>query len=296
MKLLNNRFRDIVELALKEDIGKGDLTSSCLMSKDHRVRAIIIAKEEGILCGIEVAKFIFRLVDTRINIKDSLKDGSFLKPGKTIMRLEGPGRGILSAERTVLNFLARLSGIASLTNQFVKKIKPYNVKIMDTRKTTPGLRYLEKYAVKIGGGVNHRMGLDDGILIKDNYLRVMSYELRVMSLKELIERIKNKVHKNINIEIEVTNIKEFKEAIEAKPDIIMLDNMRINDIRKAVSILRTTHYRGYPESAIRNICLEVSGGVRLSNVREIAGAGVDRISVGALTHSARSLDMSLDIV
>lgn len=286
-----DRLSRIIAQALKEDIGKGDLTSSLVIPGDYDAEAVIIAREKGILCGTDVARAIFNRVDKRIDIKGRFKDGSLLKSGRVIMNIEGPARGILTAERTVLNFLGRLSGIATLTHQFVTKIKPYKAKIMDTRKTTPGLRYLEKYAVKVGGGFNHRMGLWDGVLIKDNHIKVTSYKLQVISLKELIEKIKSKISKGMSIEVEVSSINEFKDAIEAGADIIMLDNMSVKDIREAVRIKNSsliTH-----NSQLK---LEVSGGVTLANVRQIASIGVDRISVGALSHSAKWLDFALEII
>lgn len=288
ISLKKDKFRAVIELALKEDIGRKDITTSAIIPEDYRVKALIISREDGILCGTGVARFTFALVDKSIKVSQTLKDGYHLKQGETIMRLEGYARGILSAERTALNFLGRLSGIATLAHQFVTKVSRYKVKIMDTRKTNPGLRYLEKYAVRVGGGYNHRMGLYDGVLIKDNHLKVIGDRLWVMGLK----KVKDKISSKFKIEIEVKTLKEFKKALKIKPDVIMLDNMNLKDIREAVELRNSRA----PSTQHRTPLLEVSGGVTLSNVCEIASTGVERVSIGAITHSAKWLDIALEIV
>lgn len=285
----------LIRRALKEDIGKGDITSNLIIPKDLSVEAEIIAKEDGVLAGGDVARLVFHLADKRVKFISRLKDGARLKKGDTIAILKGPARSILKAERTALNFLGHLCGVATLTSQFVSKVKGTNAKIMDTRKTTPLLRALEKRAVKTGGGFNHRMGLYDQVLVKDNHIKI----LKILNSKSEIplgpeifsgqglnkSKIQILKQKRIKIEIEVKNLQELKEALKAGPDIIMLDNVNLGQIKEAVRL------RGR-----RNIKLEASGGVNLKNVRTIAKTGVDMISIGALTHSAPTLDVSLEII
>lgn len=277
----------IVKRALREDIGRGDITTKAVLWPDLKIKAIILAKEEGILAGVDIAKLAFKSIDKRIKFIPILKDGEKIKKGSVIARIEGKASKILNIERTALNFLMHLSGVSTLTRRFVERIKPYKVKIVDTRKTLPALRILEKYAVKVGGGYNHRMGLFDQVLIKKNHINSLK-RVKKLKLKDLIEEVKKKVPEK-KIEIEVKNLREFEDALKAKPDIIMLDNMGIKDIKKTVSIckLQTTDYK--PK-------LEASGGVNLENVRKIAKTGVDMISIGALTHSAKAIDMSLEVL
>jgi nicotinate-nucleotide pyrophosphorylase (carboxylating) len=267
-------IKDIIINALKEDIGTGDITTQTVILKDKIVKAVLLAKENCVVCSIGVAALVFRTQDKNIRFKTCVKDGEFVKKGKIIARLTGKAGSILSAERVALNFLCHLSGIASMTRKFVEAVKPYKAKIMDTRKTTPGLRILEKYAVRMGGGFNHRFSLDEMFLIKDNHLKVVG---GIAKLRGIGGEYK--------LEIEVKNLPEFKKAIKLKPDVIMLDNMSIKDIRKAVQI---RNYR-LPK-------LEVSGGITLKNAKKIASCGPDMISIGALTHSVRSIDISLEIL
>jgi len=274
-KLTKEKILPAIMNALREDAGTGDVTSQLIFDKDMAVMADIIVNEDCILAGIDVARWTFTALDEKIAFTPLYEDGDSVKKGKRIASLKGSAKNILTTERTALNFLARLSGVATLTDKFVKKTKDTKAKIFDTRKTTPGLRELEKYAVKSGGGFNHRMGLWDGILIKDNHLKFFSIE-------ETVNKAKERHHRNI--EIEVSDLKQYKEALEASPDIIMLDNMELEDIKKAVKMRPS----GRP-------VLEVSGGVDMENVLKVAKAGVDRISVGALTHSAPSIDFSLEI-
>ena len=264
--------------ALSEDVGSGDITSALIFEKDEIVMADILAGEACVVAGIDVAKWIFNALDERIIFRPLCKDGDRVKKGKRIVSLKGSIRNILAGERTALNFLARLSGVATLTSRFVEKVKGTGAKIFDTRKTLPGMRALEKYAVTLGNGCNHRMGLWDGILIKDNHLAASR------SIRDVVKKAKDRRYKNI--EVEVTSLKEFKEALEAGADIIMLDNMKVEDVRKAVRLGR---------GGVTPPLLEVSGGVTLENVAKIAKTGVDRISVGSLTHSAPSIDFSLEI-
>lgn len=277
---LDKKNNFILKQALKEDIGKGDITSSLLIPPHKKVRAVLILKEKAIIAGLPVAEAVFKAVDNNIKFKPFCSDGSLQPAQKVIASIEGNGRSILSGERTALNFLSHLSGVATVTCEFVEKIKPHKTKIMDTRKTIPGLRALQKYAVRIGGGYNHRMGLWDGILIKDNHLKLLGSNLWNMDLREMITSC-------FKIEIEVKTLKEFEEALKVKPDIIMLDNMPLKYIKRAVQI------RNRLSQAPK---LEVSGGINLDNVKKIAATGVDMISIGALTHSVRAIDMSLEIV
>lgn len=272
---------EIIKLALKEDIGSGDITTKLTVLPKQKIKARIIAKEKGIVCGLALAGLVFKAVDKNIHFKSATSNGKMIKKGQVLVRLEGNARSILKAERVALNFLSHLSGVATLTNRYVQKVKPYKVKIMDTRKTIPGLRSLEKCAVRCGGGVNHRLGLWDQVLIKDNHLAVVSRKSSVVSLKNLLKEIRKNT-RGRKIEIEVKNIREFREALKARPDIIMLDNFSVANIRKAVKVKHKT------------VKLEASGGISLQNVRRIAATGVERISVGELTHSASALDIALD--
>jgi len=266
-------IKNLIEIALKEDIGSYDITTESVLPSDLKIRAFIFAKERGLICGLEIARMVFKALEPKIVFKKLVRDGEKVKLWQRIVEISGPAGKILSAERTALNFLQRLSGIATITNEFVKKVKPYKVKILDTRKTSPGLRILEKYAVRVGGGKNHRFGLWDGILIKGNHIDLVGLKLAVQRAKKLRKRV----------EVETRNLKEIEEALEAGADIIMLENMDLKTIKEGVRLIG------------KRALIEVSGGVNLENVREIAKTGVDRISIGRLTHSVKSLDMSLKI-
>jgi nicotinate-nucleotide pyrophosphorylase (carboxylating) len=240
---------------------------------------------------------IFKTLDRTVLFDAKCAEGSSQRAGKVIALLCGSARGILSGERTALNFLSHLSGIAALTGKFVSAVLPYKVKIMDTRKTIPGLRELQKYAVRMGGGYNHRRGLWDGVLIKDNHIAASGLRPRALSLGELVRAAQKKSPRSLKIEIEVKNLREFKEALGAGPDIIMLDNMKIADIRKAVKIRRATQGACLPAGRRgHKTLLEASGGVSLNNAREIAATGIDIISIGALTNSVKAVDMSLEVI
>lgn len=269
----------IIRRALREDIGKKDITTELIIPKNKLIKAVLLAKEPCVVCGLDIARLVFQTKDNNIEFKPRVCEGEYIKKGRVIAKIKGEARAILTAERVALNFLSLLSGIATTARLYVNKIKPYKVKLMDTRKTLPGLRELEKYAVRISGGYNHRMRLDEMILVKDNHLKVTGGFQRFP-----------KVSKGYKYEIEVKNLKEFREALKAKPDIIMLDNMNLGQIRKAVMIERATH------SAKRKTLLEVSGGITLKNIREIAATGIDMISVGELTDSVKSIDMSLEVL
>ena len=279
---INNDIKNLIKQALKEDIGKGDITTNVLIPPDRQANAVIISKQKGVVCGLDIVKAVFTELDKKAKFKALVKDGDKIKPGKKIIEITAGTRTILTGERTSLNFLGHLSGIATLTRQFVEKIRPFKAKILDTRKTTPGMRSLEKYAVRCGGGSNHRVGLYDGVLVKENHFLILS---KNKNIGKAVDVIRKNVPKNTKVEVEVENIDELKQALVAKVDIILLDNMTPGQIKHSVI-----------ERGRNRALLEASGGVNLSNVRRIAKSGVDRISIGALTHSAKSIDFSLDIV
>lgn len=283
MKLEKHRVLPIIRAALKEDIGAGDITTTALVDKLASSKASIVTKDDCVACGLEIAEWAMGSIDYSVRFKPNCDDGAFVGAGKELVFLEGHLDSILRAERTMLNFMAFLSGIATKTKQYVDKAKPYGVKILDTRKTVPLLRYLEKYAVVTGGGYNHRMGLYDQVLIKDNHIAAG----KKRSLKELVETARRKNIKGTVVEIEVSGVEEFNDAIAGKPDIIMLDNMSPSEVRSCMEIRRL--------SKIKPV-LEVSGGVSLDNIEDYAKTKVDTISVGSLTSSVRSIDLSLEIV
>ncbi|MDD5281672.1 MAG: carboxylating nicotinate-nucleotide diphosphorylase [Candidatus Omnitrophica bacterium] len=274
------KMEAIVRHALIEDIGRGDITTQLTIPKDKMVKAKIIAREDFLLCGIIVAKMVFKAVDSSVEFIQKIKEGKRVKAGKTIATISGKASSILTAERVALNLLSMLSGIATKTGEFVKEIEPYKTKITDTRKTMPGLRELQKYAVRIGGGHNHRIRLDEMILIKDNHIKVTDGYSKLPS-----------VPKGYKIEIEVQNLEEFKHALYFKPDIIMLDNMKVEDIKEAVKIRNSTEFKSHHLPSK----LEASGGIYLKNIREYAATGVEIISIGELTDSVKSVDISLEV-
>lgn len=265
---------EIIRLSLAEDIGTGDLTSIYLELEPIAAIAYMIAKEEGVLAGVEIAQRTFKAVDAATKITIYRKDGDKVKPGDEIMRIEGKPAAMLQAERTALNFLQRLSGIATKTARMVKLIEGTDTKLLDTRKTTPLLRQLEKYAVRVGGGFNHRFGLYDMILIKENHIRASG------GISPALQRIK-KHNTAYKVEIEVTNLLELEEACNAGVDRVMLDNMSVADVKIAVRKFR------------KKVELEVSGGITEANILSFAKTGVHYISSGSMTHSYKSLDISL---
>ncbi len=273
--------RETIARALAEDLGPGDITSECFIPADHRSSARIIAKENAILAGTEVAREVFRQVDPAIEIEIRKNDGETIVPGDLILIATDPTRALLSAERTALNFLQRLSGIATLTRRFVDAVSGTKAVILDTRKTTPGLREFERLAVRAGGGVNHRFGLFDRVLAKDNHLSITG---DAAGLQRAIDEAKNRAP-DILIEIEADTLDQVLLLCDLRGvDIILLDNMTNDQLREAVQI------RGD-----KKILLEASGGVNLDTVAAIAATGIDQISVGALTHSARAIDLSMEI-
>jgi nicotinate-nucleotide pyrophosphorylase (carboxylating) len=280
-ELNQEKVDSIVRHALVEDIGRGDITTQLTIPEDKEIKAVLLAKEDLVVCGISVAERAFKLTDNNIKFKALVKEGRPVKKGKTIANIEGKARNILTAERVALNLISMLSGIATKTREYVSHIEPYKVKITDTRKTLPGLRELQKYAVRTGGGYNHRMGLDEMILIKDNHIKVTEGYDKLPS-----------VPKGFKIEVEVQNLEEFKHALKFKPDVIMLDNMGIADIKEAVKIRDNTTFNSHhPRTK-----LETSGGINKENLRSIAESGVDIISIGELTHSVKAVDISLEVV
>ncbi len=262
---------------LAEDLGRGDVTTLLLVPPDLRGRGKIVAKAPGVLAGIPVAAEVFRLLDAGIRFDPQKGDGDELAPGQVVAELEGPLAAILGAERLALNLLQRLSGIATLTRAYVRAVAGTKAKILDTRKTTPGLRALEKYAVRVGGGQNHRFGLFDGILIKDNHIAAVG------GVAEAVRRAKAGAPHHLKVEVEVRDLAELEAALSAGADLILLDNMDEATIREAVRL------------AGGRVPLEASGNMTLKRVRGVAEAGVDYISVGALTHSAPALDLSLEV-
>jgi len=271
-------FDDIIAAALREDMPEGDITSESVIASSAVSEAVLLAKEAGVLAGLPVARRVFEIVDDRIAFHEKAEDGQRVRKGDVLAELHGPTIGLLGGERTALNFLQRLSGIATATRRYVDAVAGTGTKILDTRKTTPGLRGLEKYAVRMGGGQNHRLSLSDMVLIKDNHLR------HVGSVAEAVRRARGNVPEGVKIEVEVTTFAESREALTAGADIVMLDNMPMEEMKKAAQALAG------------RVPIEVSGNVTLERAREIAAIGVDYISVGALTHSPKALDISLEFL
>jgi nicotinate-nucleotide pyrophosphorylase (carboxylating) len=267
----------LVRAALDEDGAFDDVTTIATVVSDRRARCRLVARQPGVIAGLPLAVEAFRQLNPRVVIRVDGEDGRAVAAGSMFAALSGSARGLLSAERVALNFLQRLSGIATLTAKFVAAVEGTGAKILDTRKTTPGWRSLEKYAVRAGGGTNHRMDLSSAILIKDNHLRALDGDLELA-----IERTRALAPRGTKVEVECDRVGQVKAAVAAGADVIMLDNMKLDDMRRCVDLV-----------AGRAI-LEASGGVTLATVRSIARTGVDRISVGALTHSAPALDIALD--
>ncbi len=280
MELNPAETRLAVRAALAEDIGKHDATTLATVPPNSTARAVMRAREPLVVAGLAFAETAFRQLSPKIRIKRMARDGQHLAAGKTLLEVSGPARAILSAERVALNFVQRLSGVATLTAQFVGAIKGTSARILDTRKTTPGWRRFEKYAVACGGGKNHRFGLDDMVLIKDNHLAALRNE-KPNAIAAAVGRTRRKFPK-LKIEVEADTFEQVEQAADAGADIILFDNMTIAQLSRAVKLVN-----GRAKT-------EASGGVNLKNVRAIAATGVDFISVGALTHSARAVDIGLD--
>jgi nicotinate-nucleotide pyrophosphorylase (carboxylating) len=289
--LLADDCRQLVRLAVREDLKRGhDWTTVSLVSADRRGRAAIVAREAGVVCGLRAAETIIDEMDADIDLSPRLTDGDAVMAKQIVAELSGSARDLLTCERTILNFMGRLSGIATLTREYVERAANPYVRIYDTRKTTPGWRRLEKYAVRCGGGWNHRIGLFDAVLIKDNHLALasetkLSPASAVELVRENVRQMLPDTAQDMVIEVEVDSLAQLRDVLSAAPDVVLLDNMPPAMLCEAIAIR---------DGAAPKVVLEASGGVNLLTIARIAATGVDRISVGALTHSARTLDLGLD--
>lgn len=270
-------INSLIEIGLKEDVNTGDLTSDLLIPAAIQSTAVVIAKADGVIAGLEVAKAVFHKLDPNIEFITEISDGDKIRTGDLICTIKGSYKALLTGERLALNFLQRMSGIATETAKYVEAVKDFKTVILDTRKTAPGLRLIDKYAVKTGGGTNHRMGLYDMVMIKDNHISVAG------SITKAVKAIRPAIPNQIKIEVETTSLDEVKEALQAGADIIMLDNMDVETMQKAVQLI---------DGKVKT---EASGNMNLERVRNVAATGVDFISIGALTHSVTALDISLKI-
>lgn len=273
-----NKIDSIIEMAFAEDIGSGDITTDTIFPPNVQCEARIVAKENGVIAGIPIAKRVFQKLDQDASFSNEINDGKQVETGQEILRIKATVRAVLSGERLALNLLQRMSGIATATSLYVDALKDYKTKILDTRKTAPGLRILDKYAVLAGGGTNHRFGLYDLVLIKDNHINFAG------GISKAVDMVRSKYDNKYKIEVETSNISEVKQALSSGADIIMLDNMDITVMKEAVEIIDG------------QALTEASGGITLSSVSKIAETGVDYISVGAITHSSPALDISLYMV
>jgi len=288
-------IRCAVKQALAEDLGRGDVTSEALIPKAARGRAFLVCRAPGVLAGLPVAREVFRQICPLVSFKALAVDGRHVRRAERVAQIAGPVRALLAGERTALNFVQRLSGIATLTRRCVDAVAGHDVKILDTRKTTPGLRALEKYAVRAGGGTNHRMGLYDQVLIKDNHLAALLPEAggsMPHAVRIAVQRARERVGRKMLVEVEAESLPMVWAAVAAGADIIMLDNMTPKDMREATRYVRA-HRRN---SRTRRPITEASGGVTLQKLPRIAAAGVDAISLGILTHSAPALDFAMDVL
>ncbi len=274
---MNHTEKKLIEIALAEDIGAGDITTDRLMEADAGGSGYRVAKESLVIAGLIIVKTVFKELDADIQFQSEYKDGDLVEKGAVILEMKGNLRALLKGERTALNFLQRLSGIATNVRTYADEMAGAKARLVDTRKTIPGFRSLEKYAVRVGGAFNHRMALYDGVLIKDNHIAACG------GIKEAVSKIRDHVSHLVKIEVEVSDFDELNEALEAKSDVIMLDNMNVDEVGKAVSIIDG------------RAIVEVSGSVRIEQLKELAATGVDIISSGALTHQARAVDISMRI-
>ena len=279
---ITREIRDLIDRTLAEDLSIGDPTTDILVPPDLESTAVLLAKEEGILAGLDVGLEAFRRFDDRVSITALLKDGAPIHLGDHLGTIQGRVASLLKAERTAVNFMQHMSGIATQTQRYVKAVEGYPVRIVDTRKTTPGLRFLEKYAVRMGGGQNHRQNLGDGILIKDNHIDALRGD--GMSLGDVVKKAIREASHTIRVEVEVETLEQLDEALDAGAGIILLDNMDVEQMTIAVQIAKGKAFT------------EASGGITLETVRAVAATGVDIISVGALTHSVLALDISMDML
>jgi len=276
--LITPEIEQLIGSALQEDIGAGDLTTLSTVPRELQGKGLFRAKRDGVVAGLFLLAKIFSVLDVQVKVRRLSKDGDQVKPGTVVAEPEGPVRALLMGERTSLNFLQRLSGTATLTRRYVDTVKGFPCKIIDTRKTTPGLRTLEKYAVRMGGGTNHRLGLYDAALIKDNHI------VAAGSIAAAVEQVRRHAPFMAKVEVECADLKQVEEALDAKADVIMLDNMGTKEMADAVKLVN------------KRAWIEASGGITLERIREIAEAGVDFISIGALTHSAPAVDFNMKIV
>jgi len=268
----------LFELANAEDIGEGDITTNNLVHPDIIKTAVLISKDEGIVAGLPIAKMVFKKFDKDIEWNEKLPDGSRIKPGDILVEFRGHYRALLTGERKALNFLQRLSGIATYADKCMKEVEGHDVEIMDTRKTLPGYRFMDKYAVRMGGASNHRFGLYDMVMIKNNHIQVAG------GIKKAVEAIRSKIPENIQIEVETSTLSQVQEALDAGVDIIMLDNMTSGMMKEAVKLIN------------KRAKIEASGNMTLKRIHKVAATGVDYISIGALTHSVKALDISQRII
>lgn len=268
-------IKDVLERAFREDMPMGDITTDYTVPENSTSRAYLMAKQVGVIAGLEICMEAFKMLDPDVKLEPLVKDGDFVEKGEKILIVEGKSRALLKAERTALNILQRLSGIASETRKYVEKIIGFNTKVVDTRKTTPGLRMLEKYAVRVGGGTNHRFSLSDGVLIKDNHIKAAG------GIKQAVESVRMAVPHTVKIEVETETLEQVKEALDSGADIIMLDNMPPDLMAQAVKLIGG------------KAITEASGNVTLDNIQKVAATGVDIISVGAITHSVKAMDISM---
>jgi len=290
----------LIQLAIQEDIGTGDITTVNLIPDSLIVEGVFIAKESGVIAGMPVVEYFFSRLEKDVSLQQRIKEGTCVNKGEAIANIKGSAKTLLSGERIALNFLQRLSGIATITAKFVERIKPLKTAVMDTRKTIPGWRYLEKYAVAMGGGVNHRMGLYDQALLKDNHLDILKVETglkpvstssHISIIEKAVSALREKTKRGILVEVETRTLEEVADALKAGVDIILFDNMNIAQLKEAVETVKNWK----SSKGKRKPLTEASGNITLENVRLVAQTGVDRISIGAITHSAKALDISLEI-
>jgi nicotinate-nucleotide pyrophosphorylase (carboxylating) len=278
--ITESALRRLVERALEEDLGRGDITSDLLVPSGVQAKAVLRSRRPGVIAGLDVAAMVFVVTDPQVDFAPRIRDGDVVAPFQELVSISGPARSLLRGERVALNFLQRLSGIATLTSRYVECVRGTQARIVDTRKTTPSLRSVEKYSVRAGGGFNHRRDLSDAMMIKDNHLAIIA--ATGISLSEAVNQAREALPHTVKIEIEVDRPDQISEALAAGADIILLDNMSTSDLRRAVAMIDG------------RAIVEASGGVTLGTISEIAATGVDVISVGALTHSAPALDIGLD--
>lgn len=293
MDLDKNRVDSIIRFSLKEDLRHGDITSQAVLGAGQEADAVVLSRQKGVVCGVDLMERIFGAVDEDLKFRPMVQDGDHIEPDQEIAFIEGKVISIMKAERTALNFLGLLSGVSTVTNALVERVKGTGVKIYDTRKTVPLHRYLQKYAVTVGGGYNHRSGLWDMVLIKDNHLRAFGMQRQIKDnkdvVKDIIRQARSGVQKNIRVEIEVETLKECEYALDEKPDVIMLDNMTPEKVTEAVALRKS-------KGLEKEVDFEVSGGITAENILNYAGTGIEMISTSSITGNLCSVDFSLEII